>query len=178
MPIAFALSASLLSGLTSQSPMPDGFMNALNRKTIQTMLLAGRNPAATTSLGDLWGYPLIAAAQQVRVNPTVGYTMAIISDSANDTAAGTGARIVAVSYLTTDYVSHTALFTMNGTTAVTVATSIDGGAGGTIANALRQNGAEVVAVGSGFANAGNIFLTDSTNTYAAGVPVTDRKSVV
>jgi hypothetical protein len=154
------------------SSMPN-LKKAISVGAVSCVLLAGRNPACpTASLGDIWAYPAIAAGQTVRVLPTVGYTMAVVSDNVNDTAAGTGARTIAVAYLTTDYKPHTALFTLNGQTPVTVATSIDGGAGGTITTALRQNGFEVYSAGSGNANAGNIFITDSSNTYAAGVPVT------
>jgi hypothetical protein len=89
----------------------------------------------------------------------------------NDTAAGTGARTVMVNYLDASYLPHVAVFTLNGQTAVAVATSIDGGSGGAV-SALRINGLEVITAGSGLANAGNIYACDSTNTYAAGVPVT------
>ena len=34
---------------------------------------------------------------------------------------------------------------------------------------------EILAVGTGGANAGNIFVCDSTNTYTAGVPATTTK---
>ena len=171
MPIAFALTPTIASLIDPTGAA--GFSLAYKNGKVQTVLLSGRNPAApTASLGDIWGYPNIAVGQQVRVLPAAGYTIAIVSDSANDTGAGTGAQQVAVSYLDSNYNQHFAIYVMNGTTAVTVAASIDGGAGGAVTNALRQNGMEVLAAGTGLANAGNIFVTDSTNTYAAGVPVT------
>jgi hypothetical protein len=131
---------------------------------------------AGTTLADIWGYPNIAAGQLVRALPAAGYTLAVISDSVADVmTSGTGAWSVKISYLDTLYMPHQAVYNLNGQTAVTVATSIDGGGGGTVTNALRQNGMEVVSVGTGGSNAGNLYVCDSTNTYASGVPVTTTK---
>lgn len=175
MPISLVLSGSFLQGLSTLNGAPN-FQNALNQGKVQGILLAGRNNAMpTASLADIWGYPAIAAGQPIRVLPTAGYSLAIISDSVADAAAGTGAQTVIVSYLDTSYVSHYAVFAMNGQTAVTSAASIDGAAGGAVNNVLRQNGMEVLTAGTGSANAGNIYACDATNTYAAGVPVTTTK---
>ncbi len=173
MPITFYPNENLANfQYIQQAITPPNLLNSMNKGTLQTLLLTGRNPAApTASLGDIWGYPSIAAGQQVRVLPAAGFTLALISDSAADTAAGTGARTVQVNYLDANYLPHTAIFTLNGQTAVASATSIDGGAGGAV-TALRINGLEVITTGTGLTNAGNIYATDSSNTYAAGVPVT------
>lgn len=187
MPISLALSypallaldrmANLLSSnLALPVPVAPNLARAVQQGLVQGVLLAGRNPAAGTTLSDLWAYPSTSggSGQPVRANPTTAYTMALVSDSANDASAGTGAQQVAVSYLDASYNQHTAVFTMNGTTAVTVATSIDGGAGGAV-TALRQLGLEVIAVGAGLVAAGNIYACDSTSTYTAGVPQTPAK---
>jgi hypothetical protein len=177
MPITFALSGQLLQSLNTDIGNAKGFAQALSAGTVQAVLLAGRNPAApTAALGDIWGYPAIAAGQPNRTLPSAGFTLAVVSDSVADImTSGTGAWTVAVSYLDTNYLPHTALYQLNGQTAVTVATSIDGGAGGTVSNAFRINGSEVYTTGTGLANAGNIFVCDSTNTYTAGVPQTTTK---
>ena len=173
MPMDFGLSDRIARLCQLPGTGTKNLAQAFQKNLVTPVLLAGRNPAvATASLADIWGYPSIAAGQAIRVWPSAGYSLAVVSDSANDAAAGTGARTLIVSYLDTSYAAHYAVFTFNGTTAVTTADSIDGGAGGAVANVLRQNGAEVLTCGTGKVNAGNIFMTDSTNTYTAGVPVT------
>ena len=133
------------------------------------MMLSGRNPNCS-ALVDIWGMNI------VKTLPSVAYTLAVISDSANDTAAGTGARTVQINYLDANYLPHVAVYTLNGQTAVTNATSVDGVLTGVpITNVLRINQCEVISAGTGAANAGNIYACDSTNTYTAGVPQTTSK---
>lgn len=71
----------------------------------------------------------------------------IVSSSVNDTAAGTGARTVLISYLDDTYVQRSALVILNGTTAVPIA-----------ANCFRAQTAVVVAAGSGTVNAGQLTI--------------------
>ena len=134
------------------------------------VMLSGRNPSSAGTLVDIWGMNI------VKTLPSVAYTLAIISDNANDASAGTGAQQVQVNYLDSSYAPHIAVYAMNGTTAVTNATSVDGLATGVpIVNCLRINQCEVIAAGTGNANAGNVYACDSTNTYTAGVPQTPSK---
>lgn len=72
----------------------------------------------------------------------------VVSDSANDTAAGTGARTVRLELLDANYVSAVVVVTLNGLAAVAVG-------GGPY---LRVNDMRVASVGSGESNAGNITL--------------------
>jgi hypothetical protein len=79
----------------------------------------GYNAAVGTSSEDIW------LGSSVYVFPTVAQQMSIVSNSANDSAAGTGARTVTVFYLDQLYAEQTEIVTMNGTAAVlTVATNI------------------------------------------------------
>lgn len=50
--------------------------------------------------------------------PATAVSMEVVSSSANDTALGTGARSVVVTYLDTDYVSQVAVLALNGVTPV------------------------------------------------------------
>ena len=109
---------------------------------------------AGTTLRTLWN------DDSIYVFPTSGTQMTISSESANDVAAGTGARTVLISYLDEDYIEQTEIITMNGQTAVsTVATDI-----------LRVNSLIVLTAGSAGNNQGQIYL--GTGTVTAGVPAT------
>lgn len=81
---------------------------------------------------------------------TVASTLEIVSDSANDAAAGTGARTVRVFGLDANYVEHTELVTLNGVAAVALTNSY-----------FRINGAIIASAGSGKVNAGNLTIRDS-----------------
>lgn len=74
----------------------------------------------------------------------------VVSDSADDAAAGTGARTVTIYGLDANYVEIEETITLNGTSAV------DG-----TKLFLRINSAEVATAGSGKTNAGNITLRDN-----------------
>ena len=171
MPLTFAIPQNLITDAGGISA-PVGLKKALDYNKVLGLVLTGRNPSAGTALSDLWGFPATTAgaAQLVRANPTTGYTLVVCSDSASDAGAGTGAQQVAISYLDTAYQPHTAVFVMNGQTMVSAAANLDGVNGAfTITNCLRNNGAEVVAVGSGGVAAGNIYI-GATQTFTLGVP--------
>lgn len=91
--------------------------------------------------------------------PTSALAMEIVSDSVNDTAAGTGARTVLVSYLAAGYVPKTFSASLNGATPVAFPEDV-----------LRINRAIVTAAGTvRGANAGNISIRDAGGagkTYA------------
>lgn len=90
--------------------------------------------------------------------PAGGIQMKMVSSSANDTAAGTGARTVDIHYLDANYAEQTEMLTLNGITAVnTVATNI-----------LRINDIHVMTTGTGLNSAGNLSLTNITGTVTYG----------
>lgn len=103
---------------------------------------------------DLWEGPTCTY-----VFPAAAQQMAVVSSSADDAAAGTGARSVEIHYLDANYAPHQITVTLNGTTPVlTVPTNI-----------LRINRFHVYSAGSGGTAAGNISVTNvaGTVTYAA-----------
>lgn len=78
--------------------------------------------------------------------PQSPVNMEILSDSANDAAAGSGARTVAITYLNANYQSNVFVAPMNGTTPVALPTQI-----------LRINSVVVATSGTfGGNNAGNL----------------------
>lgn len=97
------------------------------------------------SRGGLYSYPSAATV------------MTVSSSSANDAAAGTGARTVFVSGLDADYNEIGETVTLNGQTAVN-----------TVNSYLRMFRAYVVTAGSGGTAAGTIYV--GTGTVTAGVP--------
>lgn len=105
--------------------------------------LLGHNPNIPTSgtAADVWegggNYPLLAAASQLE----------ILSSSAVDTAAGTGARTVLIQGLDANWLSISETVTLNGTTPVT-----------TVNSYLRVNLLTTTSAGSGGQNAGDLTL--------------------
>lgn len=87
--------------------------------------------------------------------PTSAAATNIISSSANDAAAGTGARTCRVIGIDTNYKKLVETVTLNGTTQVVLT--------GTY---LRINSVEVLTAGSGAANAGTIQVRHSTTVLA------------
>lgn len=71
----------------------------------------------------------------------------MLSDSVNDTAAGTGARTVFISGLDSNYDVISETVTLNGTSAVQ-----------TVRSYLRVNSFLIMSAGSGKTNAGSITL--------------------
>lgn len=113
----------------------------------------GRKSVVNDTLVTLWNGPT-----NTYVFPTVGQQMRIVSTSASDTAAGTGARTMHIHYLDSNYLPKEETITMNGTTPVnTVATDI-----------FRINAMHVVSKGSSLTAVGAISLTNlaGTVTYA------------
>jgi len=93
--------------------------------------------------GGLYAYPASALA------------MTIVSSSANDAAAGTGARTVTVIGLNASYVEITQTITLNGTTAVNIPTAL-----------IRVYRVFVVTAGSGNTAAGTLTIANAGTTYA------------
>lgn len=119
----------------------------------RSVTVFGYNPDVDTSRVTVWPYtgilPLPAAALQMKVS----------SSSANDTAAGTGARTVFVAGLDANYNEISEIVTLNGQTAVLTTQSF-----------LHINNAYVATAGSGLSAAGDIYFGEGTVT--AGVPAT------
>lgn len=80
--------------------------------------------------------------------PTANEQWEVISSNANDTAAGTGARELTLTYLDSDYIERSVSFPTNGTVAANLPVS----------DCFRPIDLNVTAVGSGKANAGLITL--------------------
>lgn len=115
--------------------------------------VSGFNGDVGTSREDVWEgggfYPFPSASLQMKV----------VSSSASDAAAGTGARTVRIVYLDANYATQYEDLTLNGITAVaTVATNI-----------LRVQDLHVRTAGSGGSNAGTITLTNMAGSTAYGV---------
>lgn len=113
----------------------------------QPVYFRGRNPSIDTAglPADVWPAP-----GGVREYPFLGAAAAlqIVSDSASDTAAGTGARVVAVSGLSASWDVVVQFVTMAGTTPVALATPL-----------LRVNEVIAVTAGSSGSNVGTISVS-------------------
>lgn len=105
-----------------------------------SMQIGGNNNSVGTTFEDVWD------VGGLFVYPTSGETWEVVSDDANDTSAGTGARTVRISGLDENYVEQTESVTMNGTTPV-VTTRTDW---------FRITSVFVVLSGSGQTNTGEI----------------------
>lgn len=108
--------------------------------------VTGVNPAPTTTFEPVWA-------------PSVTYTPKVVaitspicaSTSANDTAAGTGARTISVTGLNTSFARFTETVTLNGQTVVAMTT----------ANILFIDKITVATAGSGLVNAGIVSCGDT-----------------
>lgn len=101
--------------------------------------LRGRNAAIDTTAETIW----TPGGAYVRLTSAVA--MEVVSGSANDAAAGTGARTVELLMVDGNYAESRVVVTLNGTTPVAIS--------GTY---LACNRARVLTVGSGGVNAGVI----------------------
>lgn len=104
----------------------------------------GNNPDIDTAPEDIWSgggtYPWMTGAT----------TLEVVSSSANDTSAGTGARTALIAGLNTSYAPISQTVTLNGTTPVAVSTQF-----------FRINSFLIMSAGSGEVNAGDITLRDA-----------------
>jgi len=122
--------------------MPAPLAATLNRIGGHTRVaLYGHHPSPVTAGADVWegggSYPFQAAATKLE----------ILSASALDTAAGTGARTFTLTGLDTNYNPISEVLTMNGVTPVQSVNSY-----------LRVNGLIMASGGSGQVNAGDVTL--------------------
>lgn len=104
--------------------------------------LVARNPAVGNTEEDIWG------VGGKLVYPLIGEQWELVSDSTNDTSAGTGARSVNVFYLDDNYVRQEEIVILNGTSAVAMVAT----------NAFRTRTIAVATAGSGDENDGDITL--------------------
>lgn len=113
----------------------------------------GYSPDVDTAQVTVWPHTGLIT------HPTTALQMSVSSNSANDTAAGTGARTVFLSGLDADYNEISETVTMNGLTAVLTTKSF-----------LRINNCYVATAGSLLSAAGDIYF--GTGTVTLGVPAT------
>jgi hypothetical protein len=106
---------------------------------VKRVFLQGRNAAISTSAETIW-QPGATYAQL-----TTAAAHEVVSSSANDAAAGTGARTVVIEGLIAGYVEASETVTLNGTTAVA-----------TVNSYIAINAMRVATAGSGNVNAGTI----------------------
>ena len=99
------------------------------------------------------------AAGTTYVYPNAATGMKVSSSSANDAAAGTGARTLLIIGLDTNYNQVSEVVALNGQTAVN-----------TVNSYLRITYTEILSVGSGAAQAGTLYI--GVGTVTAGVPAT------
>jgi hypothetical protein len=119
----------------------------------QSVVVFGYNSDVDTSVETVWPYGGILTF------PSAALQMKVSSDSANDTAAGTGARTVYIEGLDANHAVISETVTLNGQTAVLTTQSF-----------LHVNNFYVATAGSGKSAAGSIYI--GTGTVTAGVPTT------
>ena len=147
--------ATTISSVTRQGAY-EPFELQVSRGQIQghrNVTVFGFNPDVDTTQVSVWPLPSLITF------PASAIQMTVSSTSANDTAAGTGARTVVVQGLDANYNEVTETVTLNGQTAVTMTASL-----------LRVNYAYVRTAGSSNSAEGDIYI--GTGTVTAGVPAT------
>jgi hypothetical protein len=147
--------STILSSITRQGAY-EPFELQVSRGQIQghrNVTVFGFNPDVDTAQVSVWPLPSLITF------PAAAIQMTVSSTSANDTAAGTGARTVVVQGLDANYNEVTETVTLNGQTAVTMTASL-----------LRVNYAYVRTAGSSNSAEGDIYI--GTGTVTSGVPAT------
>lgn len=114
----------------------------------------GFNPGVGTAETTIWNETTTPVAY-----PASAGVVKVSSSSANDTAAGTGARTVTLTGLDANYVSTSEVVVLNGQTAVNSVNSY-----------IRISSITTVTAGSGGKNAGIIYV--GTGAVTSGVPAT------
>lgn len=107
----------------------------------------------------------VLSAGGLTVWPSVAAALTIVSTSANDAAAGTGARTVKLLYLDANYKQQIATVTLNGLTAVSAGVS-----------AIRCDRAFVMTAGSGGSNAGNLSIKIGASTVTT-IPANEGQTL-
>lgn len=118
-----------------------------------SVTIFGYNPDVDTSQVTVWPYTGLIP------HPSAAIQISVSSSSANDTAAGTGARTVYLEGLDANYNQISETVTMNGQTAVLTTQSF-----------LRINNCYVATAGSLSGAAGDIYF--GTGLVTLGIPAT------
>lgn len=122
---------------------------------LSNVTLLGVSTGVTTGYSQIWSLTTTNYTQLL-----AGVAMEIISNSANDTAAGTGARTVRVSGVNGAYAPFSEVLTLNGLAAVPLVNT----------SVIGINFIEVLTAGSGGTNAGRVDVrTVSGSTVKAAV---------
>lgn len=95
-----------------------GTLNGMPAKMYHIMGSRSLGWNSTTILGDACDY--LNTTQSLMNTPTTGQTLYLVSTSANDAAAGTGARTVRTVYLDANGLQQVRTDTLNGTTPVNI----------------------------------------------------------
>lgn len=103
--------------------------------------IIGYNPSVSTTASTVW-----SGGATSYVQLTTGTALEVVSASANDTAAGTGARTVRVDGVDGSYLPFSETLTMNGATPVPLVNT----------SVIAVNKTTVLTAGSGLVNAGKI----------------------
>lgn len=111
--------------------------------------LMGYNPSASTTAATVW-----AVGTGSYVQLLTGTALEAVSGSANDAAAGTGARTIRVWGLDASYLPFMETVTLNGVTPVPLANT----------SAVAINAVEILTAGSGGTNAGDIDIRTVTGS--------------
>jgi hypothetical protein len=95
-------------------------------------------------------------------------TLNVVSGSANDAAAGTGARTIKIWGIDSNYAEISETVTMNGASLVSTTNSY-----------IAVNKVQVMTVGSGLTNAGIIDITNNANNaYVVSIPASEGTSKI
>lgn len=113
---------------------------------VSYVTISGMNPAPTTTFEVMWGESAVYTPKLVAITSPI-----CESSSANDAAAGTGARTISVTGVNTSFARFTETVTLNGTTSVAMAT----------ANIMFIDKITVATAGSGLVNAGIVQCGDT-----------------
>lgn len=116
--------------------------------------LEGHNPNISTTDEVVWQVP--SATQKLYVWNAAADTVLIVSDDDTDNASGVGAREYTITGLLAGYVADTEVVAAHATDGTIAVSSTK--------EWLRINSVEVTDAGSGGGNAGNIAITESTDT--------------
>jgi hypothetical protein len=116
--------------------------------------LEGHNPSITTTDEVVWQVP--SATQKLYVWNATADTVNIVSSNSTDNASGVGAREYTITGLLAGYVRDTEVVAAHATDGTIAVSSTK--------EWLRVNSVEVTDAGSGGGNAGNITITESTDT--------------
>jgi len=117
------------------------------------VMISGINSSVSTTMEDI-GFTSAPNNTYLTVSLDSGVTLDIQTTAANDAVAGTGAQVVRIHYLDTDW--DQAYTDVN-----TGGVSQDSAS---VSNIMRVTGMEVVQVGTGGTNAGNIYLRENANS--------------